>query len=343
MRMRVALIGLGMAVDKHARALRELAGEVEVAACWSPRAARRTAFAATHGLPVADSLDAILADRSIGLVFILTPPWTHLDLATRCAAAGKHILLEKPIEGTLERSERLVATCATAGTKLGIVFQNRFRTPHLRLAALLREGRLGELVSVSLAVRWWRPDSYFAELDRGMRSRDGGGVLLTQAIHVMDQLVALAGPVAAVCGFATTSSLRQIDTEDVVAAALRFPSGAIGVLDATTTSFPGSPERIDIAGRLGSATLERRQLRVWLRDGTVIDEQEDAADPAVQGDHLAHRRLIEDMVDAIERDRQPAANGRTSLVVHRLIEAVLRSAESGRFEPVASYANGPKH
>ena len=97
MPMRVALIGLGMAVNKHALALKDLAGRVEVAACWSPTPARRIAFAAMHGLPVTDSLDAILQDRSIGLIFILTPPWTHLDLATRCIAAGKHILLEKPI------------------------------------------------------------------------------------------------------------------------------------------------------------------------------------------------------------------------------------------------------
>jgi UDP-N-acetyl-2-amino-2-deoxyglucuronate dehydrogenase len=332
----VARIGLGMAVDKHARALKELAGRIDVAACWSPTPARRAAFAAPHTLPVTDSLDAILADHSIGLVFILTPPWTHLELATRCAAAGKHILLEKPIEATLERSERLVAMCATAGVRLGIVFQNRFRTPHQQLAALLRQRRLGELISVSLAVRWWRADSYFAEPGRGIRARDGGGVLLTQAIHVMDQLVALAGPVESVGAFAATSPLRRIDTEDVVAAALRFPAGAIGTLDATTTSFPGSPERIDIAGRLGSATLERRQLRAWLRDGSVIDEQEDATDPAVQGDYLAHRRLIEDIVEAIEQGREPGASGRDGLVVHRLIDAVMRSADTGRFERVAS-------
>ncbi len=323
MPMRVALIGLGMAVAKHVHALKDLAGRVEVAACWSPTPARRTAFAATYGLPVADSLDAIMQDRSIGLIFILTPPWTHLDLATRCIAADKHILLEKPIEATLERSERLVALCEAAGVKLGIVFQNRFRTPHLRLAELLRQGRLGDLISVSVSVRLWRPDSYYAEPGRGMRDRDGGGVLLNQAIHAMDQLVALAGPVESVRGFTATSPLRQIDTEDVVAAALRWPSGAIGLLDATTASFPGNSERIDMAGRLGSATLERRQLRAWLRDGTVVDEQEDATDPAVQGDYLAHRRLIEDMVEAIETNRQPAANGRESLAAHRLIETII--------------------
>ncbi len=172
MTIRVALIGLGMAVDKHARALQDLAGRVEVAACYSPTPARRAAFAAKHALPIADNLDAILDDRSIDLAFILTPPWTHLDLAMRCAAAGKHIMLEKPIEATLERSEQLVAACNAAGVQAGIVFQNRFRTPHQRLAALLREGRLGELISVSLAVRWWRAESYFAETGRGMRDRD---------------------------------------------------------------------------------------------------------------------------------------------------------------------------
>ncbi len=152
----------------------------------------------------------------------------------------------------------------------------------------------------------------------------------------MDQLVALAGPVESVAAFAATSKLRRIDTEDVVAAALRFPAGAIGALDATTSSFPGSPERIDMAGRLGSATLERRRLRVWLRDGTLINEEEDAADPAVQGDHLAHRRLIEDMVEAIGQGREPAANGQAALIVHRLIDAILRSAATGRVERVAS-------
>ena len=322
---RIALLGLGMAVKKHVLALRDLTDRAEVAACWSPTEVRREAFARDYGLPVTGDLDGIFADRSIGLVFILTPPWTHLDLAEQCVAAGKHILLEKPIEATLARSEQLVGLCASAGVKLGIVFQNRFRTPHLRLAELMRAGRLGEPISIALSVRWWRPDSYFAEPGRGMRERDGGGVLLTQAIHVMDQLMALAGPVEEVKSFAATSPLRRIDTEDVVAAALRWPSGAIGSLDATTTAFPGSGERIELACKNGSALLERKRLRVWLRDGTNLDVGEDEGDPAVQGDYLAHRRLIEDMIAAIERGGEPEASGERSLAVHRLIDAVMRS------------------
>jgi UDP-N-acetyl-2-amino-2-deoxyglucuronate dehydrogenase len=331
---RVALIGLGMAVNKHVLALRELADRAEIVAGWSPSLARRQGFAARYGLPVVDSLDAIFDDATIDLIFILSPPWSHLELTARCAKVGKHVLLEKPVEATLQRAEQLVKLCHTVGIKLGVVFQNRFRSPHLRLRALLAEGRLGRPISTSLTMRWWRPDSYFAEGDRGMMSRDGGGVLLSQAIHSMDQLVDLFGVPTEVCGFHATSPLRQIDTEDVVAGALRWSNGAIGTLDATTTSFPTMPERIDIAAEHGSATLERTRLRVWLRDGTTIDEQEDAALPAVTGDYLAHRRLIADLLDALDDDRQPSCSGESALGVHRLIDALMRPGASVDAQPV---------
>ena len=177
----------------------------------------------------------------------------------RAAPPPATALLEKPIEGTLERSERLVATCATAGTKLGIVFQNRFRTPHLRLAALLREGRLGELVSVSLAVRWWRPDSYFAELDRGMRSRDGGGVLLTQAIHAYDAGQRSAGRSGGRGLWLCHNQSAAPDRHRGQYSPQQVSLGRDRVLDATTTSF-GSPERIDIAGRQVQRRWAREQL-----------------------------------------------------------------------------------
>ena len=329
---RLGIVGLGMAVNKHALALQELAGRAEVAAAWSPTAQRRADFAARHRMPVTHTLDAVIDDPSISLILVLTPPWSHRDLVARCAAAGKHVLLEKPIEATLERSLEVVRLCRDAGVTLGIVFQNRFRSPHLRLAALLAEGRLGRLLSASLAVRWWRPDAYFAEPGRGMKERDGGGVLLTSAIHALDQLVSLAGQPESVCGFQATSPLRRIDTEDVVAGAVRWASGMIGTLDATTTSFPGTPERIDIAGEHGSATLERTRLRVWLKDGTTIDQEEDQADPAAAGDYLSRRRLLEDLLDALDTGREPAVNGEVSLPAHRLIDALMRSSTSGRVE-----------
>ena len=326
---RIVVIGLGMAVKPHAAALRDLADRVEVVAGWSPSAERRARFAATYGLPVADDLEPLLADRSIDTAMILTPPWAHGELALRCAAAGKHVLLEKPIDATTARALATVEAFEAARLKLAIVFQHRFRVAAMTLADLLREGRLGRLVSCSAAVRWWRGPDYFAQPGRGMKARDGGGVLLTQAIHTLDLFLSLAGPVAQVAAFHANSGLRATDTEDVAAAALRFASGAIGTIDATTAAFPGHPERIELAGERGGAVLETDRLRVQLMDGTEIEAGAGGgggggADP-MAFDHAANTRLIADFLDAIEQDRAPLTAGREALAVHRLIDAMLAS------------------
>ena len=326
---RIVVIGLGMAVKPHALALRDLASRVEVAAGWSPTAERREKFAATWGMPVGGDLDSLLADRSIDTALILTPPWAHGELARRCAAAGKHVLLEKPIEATLDRAIDTVEACEKAGVKLAIVFQHRFRLASLKLAELVAAGRLGRLVSCSASVRWWRGPDYFAQPGRGMKSRDGGGVLLTQAIHTLDLFLSLAGPVAALSAFHLNSGLRQIDTEDVASAAVRFASGAVGAVDCTSTAYPGYPERIELAGDKGSAVLETEKLRVQLTDGTVIEEGSSGgggggADP-MAFDHAANTRLLADFLDAIDHDRAPRTNGRSALHVHRLIAAMLES------------------
>ena len=166
-KQRVALIGLGMAVTPHARALRDLSDRVEVVHAYSPTPARREAFGRNFDLPLCERLETILEDRSVEAVLILTPPNTHLDLVRRCAEAGKHILLEKPIEITTARAEALVAATRTAGVRLGIVLQNRYRPACLALKAVLDEGRLGRLVGVSAATNNWRPQSYYDQPGRG--------------------------------------------------------------------------------------------------------------------------------------------------------------------------------
>ena len=224
-RRRLAIVGLGMALKPHIRSLEELSDRVEIAACYAPSAERRKAFSAAHGYPVVDDLDGILRDRSIEAAVILTPPHTHLELVERCAAVGKHVLLEKPIDGTVARARRAVEAMERAGCRLAIVLQHRFRAVSRRLAELVSSGELGRLVSGSASIRWWRPPEYFAQPGRGMKARDGGGVLLTQAIHTLDLFQSLAGEIAEVSAFATTSPLRKIDTEDIVGAGVRFTGG----------------------------------------------------------------------------------------------------------------------
>ena len=190
----------------------------------------------------------MLADRSIDIVFLLTPPTTHLELVEQCAAAGKHVLLEKPIDVTSERAAKGVAAMDKAGRKFAIMLQHRFRDASRKLRAAVDGGELGALVSGSASIRWWRPPEYFAQPGRGMKARDGGGVLITQAIHTLDLFQSLTGPIARVDGFRQTSPLRKIDTEDIVGAGVEFANGAIGTIDATTVAYPGFPERIELAG-----------------------------------------------------------------------------------------------
>ncbi len=334
---RVGIIGLGMAHKPHLAGLRDLAGtgRVAIGPCFAPSPDRRAAFAAANpDLTVVDTLDRVLADPSVSAVLVLTPPNTHLDLVDRCAAAGKHVLLEKPIEISPERALRTVETMEAAGLRLGIMLQFRFRPSSVRLREIIRSGALGEVISASASVRWWRTCEYYAAPGRGMKARDGGGVLLTQAIHTLDLFQHLAGPIARVCAMAATSPLRRIDTEDVAAAAVGFANGAIGTIDATTVAFPGFPESIEIAGSLGTARWGGNSLDVWWQDGrhehmAAGQGGGGGADPMAFS-HDAHRAVIADFLDALDAGREPAISGREALRVHRLIEAILASSRAGR-------------
>src|SRR5215212_6121744 len=219
---RIAVIGLGMAVTPHAKSLIDLKDRVEVAAAFSPSETRRKSFAEKFPFRLADNLDAILADKSVDCVEILTPPNTHLDLVKKCAAAGKHILLEKPLEITTERAVALVEAARSADVTLGVMLQHRFRPAALKLREILRAGELGKIVNCSTVIRLWRPQSYYDMEGRGTKARDGGGALITQGIHTLDLMLSLAGPISEVHGYATTSSVHRMETEDLVAVAVRF-------------------------------------------------------------------------------------------------------------------------
>jgi predicted dehydrogenase len=338
----IGLVGLGMAVAPHMLALRDLeaAGRARLVGGFSPSADRRAAFAARWGGPGFECLEALLAAPGLDLVLVLTPPAAHLPVARAAAAAGKHLLVEKPLEFDAARAAALVETAEAAGVTLGVVFQHRFRPAALRLKAALTAGELGQPLSASATIRWWRDAGYFAPPGggmpgRGMKARDGGGVLLTQAIHTLDLLLHLMGPVAAAAAFARTSPLRSIDTEDIVAACLRFGNGAVGTLDATTVARPGFPERIEIAGTLGSAMLVAERLELH-REGLPPEIVEGAsaggggADP-MAFDHGPHRAMLAELLEAIEQGRPPMNAGASGLAVQRLIEALLRGARRGEF------------
>jgi predicted dehydrogenase len=328
---RIAIVGLGMAVVPHAKSAIDLADRVEVACAFSPSAERRAKFAEKFPFPQCDRIDAIFDDRTIDAVAILTPPSTHLELVRRCADNGKHVLLEKPLEITTARADEMVAACRRAGVKMGVVLQHRHKPATERLASVLRSGELGELAGASAIIRLWRPQSYYDDPGRGTKARDGGGVLLTQAIHTLDVLLSLAGDAAEVFAYAKTTSLHRMECEDLVCASVRWKNGAFGVIEATTAAYPGTAERIELIGALGTATIAGTALEVRWHDGRSESIAADGSGGGAGADPMAfphdyHRSVWRDFVDAVQGNGEPRVNGEEALRVHRLIDALLASA-----------------
>ena len=330
----IGVIGLGMASLPHGKSLEALGDRVTVRGVFSPSAARRRDFAERFGFPAVERAQDILDDPAISVVLLLTPPNARRELVEALAARGKHILMEKPVERTMAAARDIVERCEGAGVRLGIVFQHRFREASLALRRKLEDGELGEIRAVQLAVPWWRPQSYYDEPGRGSYARDGGGVLISQAIHSMDLMLSLTGPAAEVAAIAGTSALHRMESEDFVGAGLRFENGALGSLVATTACYPGSQETITITGDKGTARLEGGELTIGYLDGHKehIGETTGSgggADP-MAFPHDWHQRLIEDFLDALDDGREPCPNGRDALEVHRLIDALMLSAAERR-------------
>jgi predicted dehydrogenase len=324
MASRVAIVGLGMAVTPHAKSLLDLKHRVEVAYAFSPTKERRIRFGERFPFPQADRLETILEDGSVDAVLVLTPPNTHLELVSRIAAAGKHVLLEKPLEVSTARAEELVR--AAGRVKLGVVLQHRFRPA----AEKLRTVDLGKIVSASALIPVWRPQSYYDQPGRGTKARDGGGVLLTQGIHTLDLLLSFAGEAAEVRSFSTTTPVHRMETEDLVCAAVRWKSGALGVVHATTAAYPGFAERIELVGTRGTALLEGTSLRLAFHNGESLEMKTEAGGGGTGADPMAfphdwHRSLLADFLDAIEQDRGPRVDGAEALEVHRFIDRLISS------------------
>ena len=333
----VAVVGAGMGSAPHLRSLQDLRATYPLTWVCARDAQRLAAVPLPEGVSRTTRLDDILQDPRVRAVLVLTPPAAHLDVVRLVAAAGKHVLVEKPLELDLARAQELVACCEAAGVQLAVMLQYRLREAATHLRQLLHSGMLGQLTSASASVRWWRPQSYYDVPGRGTRARDGGGVLMTQAIHTLDLLLDLIGSPQKVSGAVATSAVHQMECEDTASALLHYPGGAVAVLQATTAASPGYPERIEINMTGGTATLESGRLRLTTMDGRTETVGADSgtgggADP-MAFDHGPHRVVIQDFLDAVRDGRPPAVTGRSALAVQRVIEAIMASSAQGR--PVA--------
>ena len=342
--LNTALIGLGMVADTHLHALNELKGDIQLAAVVGrdPDKTRQYAEKAGeilgHEVTAFTDVSALCAQTPLDFAIIATPPNARAPLVQTLAAQGVHILMEKPIERNSNAARAIVDMCNQHHVKLGIVFQHRARPVMADVRDLLARDALGPISLVEVNVPWWRDQSYYDAPGRGSYEQDGGGVLITQAIHTLDLMLSLAGPVTSVQAFAATTALHRMEAEDFVTSGMHFASGAVGALRATTAAFPGGTESITLHGSKGVVEIAANALTIHWRDGQIETRGEASgsgggADP-MAFTHAWHRTLIADFADAIRTDRAPIVTGREALAVHHLIDALIQSARSGKTEEV---------
>ncbi len=331
--MKCALIGLGMVAGTHVAAC-AASRSVSLHGVYGRDAAKTWAFAAQHGGLVAyDDPQILAADPVIDFAVLATPPDARLDYVRALAEAGKPILMEKPMERTLAAAQEIADICAASNTPLGIVFQHRARAASRALKQMIDGGTLGEIATVDIRVPWWRAQSYYDAPGRGSYERDGGGVMITQAIHTLDLALWLCGPVAEVQALMHRTPLHTLEAEDWASALLRFRSGAVGNLTATTAAHPGGAESLTIHGTKAAAHLEGGVLRLTYRDGRCEEIGEMAAtgggaDP-MAFTHDWHQTVIEDFAKAIQTGRPPLAPASEALRVHAVLDAMQRASDSG--------------
>jgi predicted dehydrogenase len=328
----------------HARALAEVPGaRVAALVSRSPDGARKMADEMGLRCELSTNLGVVLARPDVHAVIVTTPSGAHLGPAVAAAEAGKHVVVEKPLEITAERCDQIIAVCEKNRVKLCTIFPSRFADSNRALKAAVDAGRFGRLTLGETTCKWWRSQAYYDEGGwKGTRALDGGGALMNQAIHNVDLLLWLMGPVTHVSGFTATLAHERIEVEDTAVACLRFASGALGVIQAATSAHPGLPKTVAIHGDSGTAVVEQEDVLRWdftpeapedaevrRRFAVKVGASGGSSNPAAIS-HEGHARQLADFVRAIRTDTTPLVDGREGRRAVELIEAVYRSAATGR-------------
>lgn len=333
------IIGTGLIAHFHAKAIAAIPN-AELVGAYNINYDKAAVFSQEHGAIAYSSLNEMLDNNEIDVVCICTPSGAHLEPAVQCIEAGKHCLIEKPLEITLDRCDRIIGAAEKAGVKVGVIFPSRFAEVNQQLKQAITTNRFGDFVLGDAYVKWHRTPAYYLSGKwRGSWQYDGGGAMMNQGIHAVDLLQWLMGPVKTVSAFASNIKHKNIEVEDTIVAALKFANGALGTIECTTAAFPGALKRIEIIGTSGSVVIEENNIIQWqfekeipldyaVKNNAVNKSSGGAADPAAIN-FQGHQKQIEDMLDAIQNDSPlfiDAKEGRKSV---EIILAAYKSAASG--------------
>jgi UDP-N-acetyl-2-amino-2-deoxyglucuronate dehydrogenase len=336
------IVGAGTISDIHAQAIKAIPN-AKLHGVYTTNKSKSQAFADKHNCRSYDSLEALLRVAEIDIVCICTPSGIHLDPALKCIEAGKHCVIEKPLEVSLEKCDRIIEAADKSGIKTAVIFPSRFYAAAQQIKNALDQNRFGNLALGDAYVKWSRSEAYYQSAAwRGTWSLDGGGALMNQGIHSVDLLQWYMGDVRSVQAVMTNIKHKTIEVEDTVVSTLEFANGALGVIQCSTAVFPGALKRIEIMGSAGTAILEESNIIKWqfekeraedegiirnMSAGTV--SHGGVSNPA-DINFYGHQKQLEDMIQSIENNRKPqidASDGRKSVAI---VLAIYESAQTGK-------------
>ena len=332
--MRVGVIGTGAIAWKHAQAYKNIG--YQITACTDRTEEKGRKFAEAWGAEYVANPEQLSQRADVDFLDLCTFPGYRLAAVELGAKYGKHVLVQKPMAVDLETAAPMIALARAAAIQLGVVSQHRFDDSTLFLKRALAAGRLGQILQADAYVKWYRTDEYYGRPVKGSWAGEGGGALISQAIHQVDVLLSLVGAVDEVFGYWRLGAIHKIESEDLVCAVMHYASGALGVIQAATALWPGYPERIEIHGTKGSAIVTGDQL-------TTRDARDDEGEPpplaleAKSGasDPMAisltpFERQLADFGEACKTGRAPASSGIEGYRALQLVRSIYTSCAEGR-------------
>ena len=320
------ILGCGGIAQTHMKAL-ALVENAKLYAVCDRTPERAKAAAEQTGAVAYTDMDEMLADSEVDAVIILSASGMHADMGIRAANAGKHVIVEKPIDISVEKAKLLIEACDKNGVTLSCIFQHRYDEDTIALKKAVEEGRLGRIDAGCCHTKWYRGQAYYDEVDwRGTKKYDGGGALMNQGIHQLDFFQYIMGEVDEVFAYCATRAHERIDVEDLCMATLKFKNGALGIMEASTVANPGFYTRIDVNGSKGTVILQNNTIKEW-----KIEGEEERKGTFTE---LPHRLQLQEITDSILEGKPSLVNGQQALKSLCIAEAVYRSAKSGRPEKV---------
>lgn len=335
-RLGFGIIGCGMISGWHASAILRMP-DADLVSAFDVNERSRALFSQKYHVTVYDAVEPLLDDPMVEAVCICVPSGLHAEYAVRCACAGKHIVLEKPMAVNLQQADEIIHACTENNVKLTVISQFRFTSATLRLKKAMDSGVLGKPIAADLSMKFYRSQEYYDRSGwRGTWKMDGGGALMNQGIHGVDLLQHIMGPVRSVFAYARTLA-RNIEVEDTAVAAVEFANGALGAIQATTSVYPGYPRRLEVNGSKGAIILEDDRITRWDVEGQCAPDDLPAASPASDSSSDPagisfewHFRQISDLAEAIRSGRAPLVDQFEGRKAIEIIIAAYESSKTGK-------------